>query len=94
MSRFEFDPVTREPFPQEPRPTTVPQFSPMFHAAANETASNPAPIGPVDAGPTPGSPRDPASGFESGDASHAQERQREEQGNRGPEEETGFGQGA
>jgi len=92
MSRFEFHPVTREPFPQEPRPAAVPQFSPRFQAAASETAANPDPSRRIDPTPTPAT--DPSSGFESGDASHAQERQREEQGNRGPEEEPGFGQGA
>jgi len=92
MSRFEFHPVTREPFLQEPRPAGATPSIPQFSAATTVPASGP------DSGRQVGTntvepPSPDEVRIKSIDASHQQERTREEQGNRGPEEEVGFGEG-
>jgi len=90
MSRFEFHPVTREPFLQEPRPRGQAQPTQRFTSAGGP-ASTPDSNQQGEANIS-----EPPSGSDatSVDDSHQQERVREERGNRGPDEEPGFGQGA
>ena len=76
MSRFEFHPVTREPFLQGPQPDkarrahSAPEVSDLDTNASVSSGSGP------------------------DETSHPEERLRQEQGNRGRDEEPGFGQGA
>jgi hypothetical protein len=93
MSRCDFHPVTQEPCPQEARPARGPQPRQRFQAAPADPGSKPDSGHQVEAN-TADPPSGANSRVESVDACHQQERTRLEQGNRGPEEETGFGQGA